>query len=122
MSPLTVRSSGLHATAGRGADPSAIRVGSEFGADLNLHKTTLFDPKSVRADELLVVMEYEHLFEIERRAPALVKQTVLLGALTVDTGHLLAIADPWGKDDPIFRNCFRQIEVGLTNLSERLKR
>lgn len=118
--PLPVRSSGLHASPGNGADASALKIAKEFGVDLTGHTTARFDARSVPPEELVVVMEYDHLFEIGRLSPQVASQTLILGALTLEAGRELTILDPWGKNDETFRRCFEHIDLALTELSGRL--
>lgn len=112
-------SRGLFTTPGKSADGTACLIARERGIDLSSHHTESFNPKEIRAGDLILVMDRTHYSEIASRAPELKSQLTLLGAFSAESE--LIISDPWGKDLETFRNCFSQIEKNLSALGELIR-
>lgn len=117
---LEVRSGGLEAREGDPAQPGAIRVGAEFGADLERHAAHRLTAVDVAWADLIVGMTGRHSASIRACCPAQCGKVRLLGDFL--PGPPFALEDPWGQPDDCFRSVFTRIALANRRLVERLRR
>lgn len=112
---LIVRSGGFQARDGDPAEPDAIRVAVEFGADLSAHRARRITREHVEWADLIVGMTGRHHKMVRDRWPEHAPKVRMLGDFLDTPPH--AIADPWGCPEAEFRSVYRQIRVATTRLS-----
>jgi protein-tyrosine phosphatase len=115
---LRVSSAGIHAATGHSADPTAIRVASEYGVDLGSHRTRPLERDEAASADLILGFQGHHTAEVVRRWPNLRARTSLLGDFLPDSPYV--IGDPWNQGDDAFRSAYTRIEVAVMCLKARL--
>ena len=88
---IAVRSAGLAALVGRGADAETARAAAECGIDLGGHVARQLTEAIGAAHDLILVMEPAHRAEMFRRFPALSGRVMLFDHWIGGTG----VADPY---------------------------
>jgi len=115
---LQVSSAGLHAASGHVADPTAIRVASEYGVDLGGHRTRPVEREEAAHADLILGFQGRHAAELVQRWPDLRERMGLLGDFLPDPPY--AIEDPWNKGEEVFRSVYARIETAVMCLKARL--
>jgi protein-tyrosine phosphatase len=115
---LDVRSAGLEAVEGRGAEPAARRTASAFGVELAAHAAHRLASADVDWADLILGMEAHHAAAVRRAWPAAAARTHLLGDFL--GAPPFRIEDPWGQGDAVFRATFERIAEAVERLAERL--
>lgn len=105
---LTVCSAGFHATEGRPADPAMRAVAVARGIDLEQWRSRTIGSRMVEDNDLILVMEFDHLRRLRDRFPAAADKCLLLGMVPGATSAP-EIADPYGQSTEFYRACFDQI-------------
>jgi len=113
---LTVRSAGLAAVVGAGADETALAVAAEAGVDLAGHVARQVTAEIAAGADLILVMEPAHRAEIARRYPQLSGRTLLFDHWTGARG----IPDPYRKPETFHREVRDQILAAATAWTRRL--
>lgn len=113
-----VTSSGIHRQAGRPSPEHIVEAARAHDIDLSAHRSRVFDPASMQADDLLVVMDLENYAWIRRHAPALLPATTLLGLF----GHPdeVEVLDPYALDGERAEQVVQQIAAATHGLVESL--
>jgi protein-tyrosine phosphatase len=115
---LAVRSAGLHAVAGRPAEPAARRIAAAFGVDLEGHAAHRLDRADVHWADLILGMEGHHAAAVRRGWPEARPKAHLLGDFLASPPY--RIEDPWGREDAVFRATFERIAGAVERLAARL--
>ena len=115
---LTVRSAGLHAVVGSGADADAAAAAAEIGLALDGHVARQLTDDLGRAHDLILVMEPGHRAEIMRRFPELSGRTMLFDQWTGGN----AIADPYRRSFEMHRATRDKIAAAAAAWAARLRR
>ena len=76
---VRVRSAGLNATSGRGADERALRIAREFGVDLHAHTASPLSSEAIADADLVLVMDAFNEARILQRFPESRPKVRLLG-------------------------------------------
>jgi protein-tyrosine phosphatase len=119
VASLKVSSAGLHAVAGRSADPRALSVSREFGVSLVQHRSQLLTARLVDASDLVLVMDIVNAAEFLLLYPRAKAKLFLLRQFSrhnQEQGR--DIPDPYPGDDEDMRGCCRMLEdcvAGLAN-------
>lgn len=111
---LTASSAGLFTDPGIPATHNAIVAAQELGADITAHRSACLTPDMVRDATYLVCMTGAHYDRIRAAYPACEDKLFLL--LPTD------VSDPFGGDLDTYRQAARQIDTGVQQIIERLKR
>lgn len=112
-----IRSVGLDTSPGHPANPSAQKVGSRHGLSLDGHRTTIFTPALGVASDLILVMDLGHRDMLLKQYGAGASKVVMLGYFD---RMFHEIADPFGKSDERFEQCFGQIRRSCDRLLDWL--
>jgi protein-tyrosine phosphatase len=115
---LDVRSAGLKARDGDPVQPAALRIGSEFGVDLEDHAAHLLRDVDVEWADLILGMQGWHQASVHRQWPNASAKVRLLGDFLTNAPH--TVEDPWGAPDDFFRAVFEQISLANARLSRLL--
>lgn len=113
---VTVRSAGLAAVVGAGADTEAARMAAEIGVDLSGHVARQLTAEIGATHDLILVMEPGHKTELSRRWPQLSGRTLLFDHWTGGRG----IADPFRKPPEFHRLTRDRIAAAARPWAERL--
>jgi len=111
---LEVCSAGLVAQEGVPASSMAIRVMSERGLDISLHRAHTIDENDVK-DALLLCMTRNHAVALNSRFPE--ARTVLYTELAGMAGD---IPDPYGGDHQVYSACAEALQAVAERLAELL--
>ena len=113
---IASRSFGLETAGGTPANVAAQRVALTRGLDLSSHRSTLFDASQIHSNDLVIGFEPLHVEKLlSAKMPG---QTTLLGLWSSRFSRPY-IADPYGKSDEYFNNCFRLIDCALEEIADR---
>ena len=115
-----IRSAGFSTTDGKPADPTAVKVAATRGVDLSAHRTAQLREIDLEGADMIFVMEPPHLRRVSKILAPAIDKSFLLGVFGLKFGGSLAVADPYGKDDAAFQECFKQIDDALNGIVEIL--
>jgi protein-tyrosine phosphatase len=107
---FVVRSAGVAAYAGDDANPAAVEVAREYGADLTAHRSRPVNPELLESATVVVPMTRDHAAALALRCPGVGPEPVLLCG---DEGDL---PDPIGGDLAVYRQCAEVIRRHLERL------
>lgn len=103
----------------RGSPSVAIQVAGERSVDLSGHRSRLVEADSVRAADLVFVMEKSQRSSIRRRfSPASV---LLLGDLDPEPAGRRRILDPVAQPADVFRRVYARIDRCVRALADRIE-
>jgi protein-tyrosine phosphatase len=110
-----IESAGTHALVSEPADPLALRLMSERGIDLGLHRARQIDESLLLESELLLVME-------ERQRAWIESRWLQARGRVYRWGHWSGfdVADPYRRGERAFRETLRQLDDGMQDWKERL--
>jgi predicted ATP-grasp superfamily ATP-dependent carboligase/protein-tyrosine-phosphatase len=108
-----IESAGMHAIAGRAAEPLAQVAAAEVGLSLGDHVAQPISEQLIERADTVFVMDYLNAAEFVARFGGQTKRMCLLGSAS---DALAEIADPEGKDIDAVRSCFAQISSRLTDV------
>ena len=103
------QSIGTRTSGGTPANPDAVRVAERRGINLHDHRSIAYDRFLVRPGDLFVCMTPTHARVVGRLFGT--EHTALLGL--IGSGESPLIADPYGRSDAFFEQCFDQIDQAL---------
>ena len=110
------RSAGLEAGTGTVSPDGAVRVGKEFGVDLESHRSRSVDPEDFSASDVVFVMEPRQRSDVLELAGLTRPTVVLLGAFCRQGEHRPVIRDPFGQEEAAYRRAFEQIQDAVTTV------
>lgn len=110
-------SAGIHATAGREADPKAILSAQKRGIDITPHTSRQLTSQMCEFADLILVMENSHIDDIISISPQARSKTMLLG----QWGNPVFILDPYKKSQDTFDQIYLQIEKACREWSKKLQ-
>lgn len=120
---LRVRSAGLAAVDGRGADPRGVAAAPEFGVSLTGHRATGMSAELVGQSDLIVLMDYLNEAELAARFPQGIPKTVLCGAFgPADPITGPVITDPYSGGPADVVASYRRLTAAVGGLTARLSR
>jgi protein-tyrosine phosphatase len=112
-----VRSAGIGAMTGKGADPLAIQLMKEKGLDITAHRAQQVSLSLIAQSELVLVMDLEQKRFIETRYPgARGKVFRIAEEAKAD------VPDPYQEGIDNFRSALRLIDDGVKFWVEQIKR
>ncbi|NLP47314.1 MAG: low molecular weight phosphatase family protein [Clostridiales bacterium] len=101
-------SAGTHAFAGDPAQPNAVLVAADHGADISEHRSRKYNPLMARDIDLFVCMSAQHALMLEGADKEKIR--ILAGG----------VADPFGGSLDLYKATANQIAEGLLDLLEEL--
>jgi protein-tyrosine phosphatase len=110
-----VLSAGLAAMMGGGAAAEAVAVAREFGADLSGHASRPLSADLAAQADYLIAMTRGHLLALAAQFPRSGVRPRLLSPEGDD------VADPIGCEEPVYRECARQVWRHLEALVNELQ-
>ena len=118
---VQVRSAGVAAKDGRGADSLALTLAPAFGVSLDDHRAQSLTDELIRSSDALFVMDYLNEARLLARFPEARRKTWLLGAFDPDHSRSSTeIADPYGKGEEAVRGCFLRLNRCVEQLVHQL--
>lgn len=106
---LFCRSCGLYAFPGDEPTFEAVKAAKELGAEISNYRSTPFSPYIINETDLFVCMSKSHYDAIKALSPE-------CKAIVLDGG----IADPYGGDDTVYRECANRIYSAVQVLFDTL--
>jgi protein-tyrosine phosphatase len=117
---LKVSSAGLHAVAGRSADPRALTVSREFGVSLVQHRAQSLTASLVDTTDLVVVMDTANAAEFLLLYPREKAKLFFLRQFSRQNPKGRDIPDPYPGDEDDMRRCCGVIEDCVAGLADKL--
>lgn len=111
---VAVGSTGFFKIVGRIPPPEAIAVGSEFGVDLSVHRSTIINENMMQSANVIFIFDESNYSRLVERFPSAKKKIYRLGLL-LDEGPF-SIEDPFGGTPDTFRAIYRRIALCLGKL------
>jgi protein-tyrosine phosphatase len=108
---------GLEAMEGASADPAAARNAVARDLDISAHRSSRLKRSALRQGDLALLFEPSHLFAYEQTCGDSPAAVTLLGLWNRPSRPY--IADPFGKSDRYFQECFSVIDVSMREIRER---
>jgi protein-tyrosine phosphatase len=105
---LEVKSAGLAALVGHGADPIAVEIMAEVGIDISTHRACMLTDELAREADLILVMDDEQKMHVARQYPFVIGKLFKLGEASSQD-----IPDPYRQDHEVFRAVLLMIESGV---------
>lgn len=109
----TIWSAGLGALVGEPADPHSVALALEQGLDLSMHRAQQISSLMCQRAELILVMEDDHRFELERRYPFTRGRVFRLANRD--------IADPFRQKRRAFEAAYADIARGAADWAVRIR-
>jgi protein-tyrosine-phosphatase len=106
-----VAGGGTHATAGRPAQDSAIRVAREFGVDLEPHRARPLEALALTHTDLVVCMDRANEAHVIARAGHVAARVFLIGDIAMRSTAPAEVADPYGHGDDATRVAFEAVRA-----------
>ena len=117
---ILVESAGTAAWEGQPATDPTLQVAEREGVDLGSHRSRRVTPAMVRAADLILVMEREHLSAVQTLGadPA---RTHVLSQWPPPGEPALAVSDPYGASIEAYEECWRRIEHHLERVVPNIR-
>ena len=100
------------------ANEDAIKVADSRGVSLKKHKTSRLTSVELRPTDLLIAMEPWHAEFLSDNLTA--RHNITLLGLWVSSKRPY-LADPYGRTDKYFNNCFEYIEKSVYEIEKKIK-
>lgn len=119
---LTIRSAGIDATVMNPPLKEAIDSAKIFGISMDDHRSRRLTQELIKGSDMIVVMEVEHLKQLEEAYPGSKGRCFLLSMFSHDKRRGASyyskynIADPYGENIDQFILCYEKIEMCINNL------
>jgi protein-tyrosine phosphatase len=110
-SKVTVSSAGLGAMVGHGIDRTALDLLSEHGMDGSAHRGRQLDRSLLRAADLVLAMERDHVGSVTRMAPEASGKVFLLDRWLDGQD----IPDPYRQSRPAFEHVYTLIDNSVNS-------
>ena len=100
---------GTHATAGRAAQDSALRVAPEFGVSLASHAALPLESVTVGAGDVMLCMDRANEANVIARYGCYADRVFLIGDGVDDAAADRVVMDPYARGDAATREAFQKI-------------
>lgn len=100
---------GTHATEGRAAQDSALRVSAEFGVSLHAHAATALSSLVLRSDDVIVCMDRANEANVISRHGVDQDRVFVIGDGVISDAADRFVDDPYALGDDATRAAFHQI-------------
>lgn len=111
---ILVSSAGTWGVEGEEAAPFAVEVCRERGVDISGHEARELTKKMIHENDLIVVMEFDHMHRTLDMVPDAMNKTKMLSQFGEKEKPLYkSIPDPYGRPRKDFEKCYLQIERHL---------
>lgn len=121
MKPLvTVGSAGTYGLYGNQAEPLAVRAAAAHGADISRHRARILNAGMIRSADLVLGMENDHLFQINRLLIFRCKYAWLLGDFG-PYGDNPEIEDPYGREFDAYESAAERILACMPGLIDYIR-
>lgn len=118
---IRVSSAGIFGVEGAPAAPLAEEVCREKGIDISGHVARRLTKEILARNELIVVMEMEHIHRVEDLSREALNRTKLLTHFGGHGGRVQEIPDPYCRPKREFDACFQRINRHVSSLWEELR-
>ena len=113
---VKIASAGLHASAGREADPWAQQASADFGLSLVEHRAKPLTPEMVAEADCVFAMDFQNKAELLTLYPESEDKIFMLSAYGEEAWSGREIADPYLGDLESTRLCARRLQICIRNL------
>ena len=108
-------SAGMAALVGHGADPTAVQIMAEAGADITAHRARMLTDAIARDADLILVMDDQQKQDIATQYPYTRGKVFRLAEATKQD-----IPDPYRQAPEVFRTVYSMIENGVNDWVKRI--
>lgn len=115
---LDIASAGIYAFAGDGPSINSVRVMEEMGLDVACHIATPLSEEILENSDLVLTMTEGHKLNILKNNPSLGSKVFTMLEYIGEEGD---IADPFGGDISVYRECANQIKITIEKIFEKIK-
>lgn len=119
-----IKSAGLGAMVGEGADATAAEIAAEHGLDLSRHVAQQLNDELVQWADLILVMSQPQRSQLGKSYPAAMGKTMLLGHWVRASGtranNGLDIPDPYKKSRDVFEHVHKLIAQSVTDWAQKI--
>ncbi len=113
---VRVTSAGLMAPKNKAACAKATKIAAANGLDISSHKTRKLTTEMVIQNDLVLVMESDHVKEVLSAAPFAHGKVILFGRWSGD----YEIADPYRQSDSMYQAVFLKLKEQAQNWAHKL--
>lgn len=118
---MAVRSAGLRAQPGRGADSRAVEAARHFGISLEDHRAQPLTPELVRDADLILVMDSLNAAELLGRHPEARAKVLMLGAFAQrERRRPIEVVDPYDGDVTDILRSYGLLQSSIQRLASLL--
>lgn len=107
-------STGAYEETGRESPQTAINAARGFEVNLSPHRSTTVDRETVERADLVLVMDYQNLYNFSRKFPSYSEKAFLLNEVL---GNPEPIGDPYGGTAEQFQATYTQITTAIDELA-----
>ena len=118
MAHIDVKSAGTMAFEGSPASGGACRVAAEQGLELDRHAARVLTAELLEWADLVLAMGPPHLAAVDALGAGRSYAEVITGFAGASAGGVM---DPFGGEDPVYRDTFRQLEDLVEAILDRLE-
>ncbi|TFH72281.1 low molecular weight phosphotyrosine protein phosphatase [Gammaproteobacteria bacterium LSUCC0112] len=123
-----IKSAGLTAMVGQGADATAAEIAKNDGLDLSGHNATQLSSEMIQWADLILVMSQNQRSAIGEKNPAALGKTMLLGHWLPASGKGAGnsqtqqkdIPDPYKKSREVFEHVHKLIHQSVSEWSKKI--
>lgn len=105
---------------GRQSPGKALTASARRNIDLSSHKAALVTPATLRAADLVIVMDSAQATMLQLRFGTLPGTGLVLGDLDPLPITGRTIVDPWGREESVYEDCYARIERCVNSLVQLL--
>lgn len=100
---------GTHATDGRPAQDSAIRVAPALGVDLTAHRARSVERAGLTSSDVVVCMDRANEANVATRFTTIAPRVFLIGDIATEPRPMREVIDPYGHGDEATERAFREV-------------
>ncbi len=118
---IQVYSCGIYAETGDFPTQNAIDVMEQYGINLKTHKATNIKEAKIEEMDLILCATLSHKIAVLQSYPKVQNKiyTMKEYAGLSNENQNLDIADPWGYNIQVYKNCAKEIEICLENILKK---
>lgn len=119
-----IRSAGLQAMVGHGADATAAEIANHHGLDVSQHEARQINEEMVQWADLILVMSQNQRQMLAHKMPEAMGKTLLLGhwirAQGTRANNGLDIPDPYKKSRDVFEHVHKLMADGVSLWAKKI--
>jgi len=118
---IIVSSAGINAMVGFGPSQFAVEAAKAWGIDISAHRARQIDIRLIEKSDLILAMAPEHVFYVQKIAPAAAGKTYMLrGFPKPFSPSQEKVADPMGGELEEYNHTFLELDEILRRLEYKI--